>query len=135
MHHMCPVLLVYEHNYCLIIIIHFSSGLRRLCRPRLAYSPHDRDDHTCLHMCSTKASSGSLLVICIQMMVPSGMMESLMTTTMPSLITKPSFSRLDSFTFSLFTIWQLAPIREFLSTIAFRTVVFGPAQEQAHEVR
>ena len=60
------------------------------------------------------------------MMVPSGMMESLMTTMMPSFITKPSLSRLLSLTPPLFTSWQLAPMREFLSTMALRTVEFGP---------
>lgn len=44
-------------------------------------------------------------------MVPAGMTESLMMTTMPSLITHPCSSLFASFTPSLLMIWQRGPGR------------------------
>merc|ERR1719247_4114841 len=52
------------------------------------------------------------------------MMLSLMMTTMPSLIIYPSSSLKASWTLSLLMIWQLWPMRAFLSTMHFLMLVF-----------
>lgn len=75
-----------------------------------------------------------------QITVPSGMMLSLMITTMPSLMTKPRCSWFDSRTSSLLRILTLLPMRAFLSMMALRTWVLAPAevamsQNQADDCR
>ena len=64
------------------------------------------------------------------MTVPSGMMLSLMTTTMPSLITNPRSSLFASLIFCSLVMRTLLPILAFLSTIALRTTVLAPAARQ-----
>lgn len=63
----------------------------------------------------------------LQITVPLGMMLSLMTTTIPSLMTKPKSSLLASLMLPSLVMRTSLPILAFLSTMALRTTVLAPA--------